>query len=98
MKIGRGGRKEKAGVGVKLVDMFELPKEVVFNLPIIQALGSEDISITNYKGLVEYSGECVRVNAGAGVIRFEGAGLVLRQVTSETISLSGRIRKIEFLQ
>jgi len=76
--------------------MFELPKEVVFNLPIIQALGAEDISITNYKGLVEYNNECVRVNTSKGQIRFEGAGLVLTQITADTISVSGRVSKIEF--
>lgn len=85
-------------LGKRLVEMFELPKEVVFNLPIIQAVGSEDINITNYKGLLEYNSECVRVTVGSGIIRFEGAGLILRQITSETISISGRVKKIEFLQ
>ena len=76
--------------------MFELPKEVVFNLPIIQAFGSEDVNVTNYKGLVEYNNECVRINTSAGQVRIEGAGLVLKQVTAETISVSGRVTRIEF--
>jgi sporulation protein YqfC len=88
---------DKPGMGRKLVEMFELPKEVVFNLPIIQALGSEDVSITNYKGLVEYSDECVRINTAAGQVRFEGTNLILKQVTMETISVAGRFAKIEFI-
>ncbi|MCL2702994.1 MAG: YabP/YqfC family sporulation protein [Defluviitaleaceae bacterium] len=81
----------------QLVEMFELPREVVFNLPIIQALGAEEISVTNYKGLVEYTAECVRVNTAAGLVRFEGSSLILRHVTSESLSVAGRIAKIEFI-
>ena len=88
----------RKGLGKKLVEMFELPEEVVFNLPIIQAIGTEDISITNYKGLAEYSGECVRINTATGSMRFDGTGLVLKHVTSETVAISGRINKIEFLR
>jgi sporulation protein YqfC len=75
-----------------------MPKEVVFNLPIIQALGAEEVNINNYKSLVEYSGECVRINTVSGIVRFEGNGLVLRHVTSEYISVSGCISKIEFIK
>ena len=85
-------------IGRRIIGMFELPKEVVFNLPIIQAVGAEDVTVTNYKGLVEYTNECVRVNTSSGQVCFEGIGLVLRHVTSEAITVSGGIHKIEFIK
>jgi len=91
------GIKDKSIVmSKKLVGMLELPKEAVFNMPIIHALGDEDVSITNYKGLVEYGSECIRINTASGQVRFEGTQLILKQVTSEVVSVSGRISKIEF--
>ena len=96
-KKGKGGTKPTGQrVSRKIVSMLELPKDVVFNMPVIHALGDEDISVTNYRNLIEYSGECVRINTGSGQVRFEGAGLVLTRVTSESVSVSGRISKIEF--
>ncbi len=94
---GKVKRKVGSGFGRRLVEMLELPKEVVFNLPVIQALGNEEVSVMNYKGLVEYNEEYVRINAGIGIIQLEGIRLVLRQVTSDHITISGRIKKIEFL-
>ncbi|MDR1703090.1 MAG: YabP/YqfC family sporulation protein [Clostridiales bacterium] len=94
-----GKDKHSSGSGFRrrLAEMLELPKEVVFNLPVIQALGNEEISVTNYKGLVEYNEQYVRISAGTGIIQLEGVRLILRQVTAEHITVSGRVKKIEFL-
>jgi sporulation protein YqfC len=94
---GRVKKVSESGFGRRLAEMLELPKEVVFNLPVIQALGSEEVSVTNYKGLVEYNEQYIRISAGTGIIHLEGARLVLRQITADHITISGRIKKIEFL-
>jgi sporulation protein YqfC len=94
---GKGKNSGESGFGRRLAEMLELPKEVVFNLPVIQSLGNEEISITNYKGLVEYNEQYVRISAGTGIIQLEGIRLVLRKVTADHITVSGRFKKIEFL-
>ena len=90
--------RKRSKAGRRLADILEMPRDVVFDLPVIQTLGSEELSVANYKGLVEYSGVCVRVNTTSGQVRFEGTGLVLKHVTSETVSITGRIDKIEFVK
>ncbi len=91
------GKDNKRGFRRSVIEMLELPKEVVLNLPVIQALGNEDVNIINYKGVVEYNEQYVKISAGSGIIRLEGKRLVLRQVTGDQVSISGRIKKIEFL-
>lgn len=89
--------KPNRGIKNKITAMLDLPKEIVFNLPIITMIGSEDINISNYKGIIEYNSELIRISAGQGVIRLEGARLVLKQITSDGVAISGRIKKIEFM-
>jgi len=84
--------------GRRIVEALELPKEVVFNLPIIQALGAEDVSITNYKSLMEIGTERVRINTADGQVVFTGKKLILKHVTSESITVSGDIDSIEFVR
>lgn len=85
------------GIKKKITAMLDLPKEIALNLPIISIIGNEDISITNYKGIIEYNEELIRIGSGSGTIRLEGARLVLRQITSEGVTVTGKIKKIEFL-
>ena len=81
----------------KIVNMFELPKEIVFNLPLINIIGSEEINIENYKGVIEYNLERVRINTSCGVLKIEGKKLLLKQITAENISVNGLISKLEYI-
>ena len=80
-----------------VVNALELPKEVMLNLPFISLTGKEELVIENYKGIIEYGDEVMRVSTAAGVLRIEGKGLLLKQLTSECIVVIGNIKGIMFL-
>ena len=80
-----------------MVNALELPKEVILNLPLISLSGKEELVIENYKGIVEYSDEIIRVSTAVGVLRVGGKGLLLKQLTSECIVITGSIQNITFL-
>ena len=86
----------KRAVG-KITEALELPKEVVMNLPLITMIGAEDMTIENYKGVIEYSEERIRINTTAGIVRICGRRLLLKQITADNIGITGSIAKIEFL-
>ena len=88
----------KKGEKVKreITAALALPKEIVLNLPLISLYGNEELKLENYKGVVEYTDERVRIATSIGVLRIEGRALLLKQVTSEKISVNGVIVKIEF--
>jgi sporulation protein YqfC len=73
-----------------------LPKEIVLNLPLISMYGNEELKLENYKGVVEYTNELIRIATSIGILKIEGRGLLLKQVTTEKISVNGVIVKIEF--
>ena len=89
------GKREK--VKREITAALALPKEIVLNLPLISLYGNEELNLENYKGIIEYSDERIRISASIGVIKIEGRNLLLKQVTSENISVTGCIIKIEFM-
>ena len=80
-----------------VVNALELPKEVILNLPFISLTGKEELTIENYKGIIEYGDEIMRVGTASGVLRIEGKELLLKQLTSECIVVTGSIKGISFL-
>ena len=96
-KLEQAARKAERQVAGKITEAFELPKEVVMNLPLITMIGAEDLTIENYKGVIEYSEERIRINTTAGIIKVDGRRLLLKQITTDNIGIKGNISKIEFL-
>ncbi|HEX2947304.1 MAG TPA: sporulation protein YqfC [Clostridia bacterium] len=96
----KGNKEEnnrKKGFREKLTEMLELPKELVLNIPRITMVGNGDMMIENYKGLVEYGRARIRISTGPGTVKITGIGLVIREITSEDIIISGNIHTLEFL-
>ena len=79
-----------------ITEALELPKEILLHL--ISFIGQEEVTIENYKGILEYSEETVRIGTAAGGLRLEGQGLCLKQLSAECMVVTGRVEKMEFLQ
>ena len=86
------------GFRKNMTEALELPKEIMLNLPLISFIGREEVSIENYKGILEYGEETVRVGTAAGILRLTGRGLCIKQLSAECLVVTGRVEKLEFLQ
>ena len=76
-----------------MTEALELPKEILLHLPLISFIGQEEVTIENYKGILEYSEETVRIGTAAGILRLEG-----QRLSAECMVVTGRVEKMEFLQ
>ena len=56
------------GIRKQMTEALELPKEIMLNLPLISFIGREEVAIENYKGILEYSEQTVRVGTAAGIL------------------------------
>lgn len=81
----------------KITNLLDLPSEIIMNLPLISITGNELVNIENYKGVIEYSSERVRINTTSGVLKLEGKNLELKEITAEEITVKGIITKLEYL-
>lgn len=80
-----------------LTELLSLPKEILLNLPQIILVGRKEVSIENYKSIIEYSDTAIRINTSSGVLLIAGNGLTLKNMTTEYITVIGGITKLEFL-
>jgi len=79
------------GIREKLTHKLSLPKEIALDLPLLVALGREELNVENYKHLLAFSDTLVRVHTAAGVLCVEGANMQLKQMTSENLLITGNI-------
>lgn len=76
---------------------LDLPDEIILNVPLITILGRSKISIENFKNILEYSNEKIRINTSCGILKIEGSNLLLMELTKTKLLIKGSLLKFEFI-
>ena len=77
--------------------MFELPRDIMLNLPKISMIGNNQMLVENHRGVIEYTPQRIRVNFSIGVIRIQGNDMKLENIAADDIMITGEIRTTEFI-
>ncbi len=80
-----------------IAQVLEFPKEVVLDLPKLTMAGDRELYLENYKGIVEYTAEVIRLNLGERELKITGRNLGIRSIESEDITVYGIIQTVEFI-
>lgn len=80
-----------------MTEALELPKEILLNLPLISLIGREEVTIENYKGILAYAEDTVRIGTAVGILCLKGQELSIRELTAECLVVTGRIEGLSFL-
>ncbi len=86
---------KKRGKRGNINKLLEIPKEISYDTPKLTITGFNEMTIENYKGILEYEDVFVRVNTPIGIININGFELSLRQMSDEAICIIGKIQNIE---
>jgi len=78
----------------KFNDIADLPKEISLDYSRMVLLGNKEFVIENYKGIVEYDNNIIRLNTLSGIISIEGNGLVINEISDDDVSVEGIIKLI----
>jgi len=87
---------KKASVSFKekVASALSLPGEVVLDLPFVSMMGKNEVSVENYKNILEFTDEKIRINTNSGILNIEGRKLHIKRITSENILISGAIGSV----
>ncbi len=83
----------------KLSDISEylgLPKDAVFDLPVINIIGFGEITVDNFKNIKEFSDKQITLNTKDNSVILSGTSLEITHLTKETVTVKGNIKKLEF--
>ncbi len=81
----------------KIVSSLEIPMEVALNLPKIEIIGDRIVSVDNFMGIIDYENNFVRVNTKDKIVKISGDELEIDEITDDSIQVSGKIFRVEFL-
>lgn len=79
-----------------MADAANLAKDVVLGVPILTLTGHYEVNIENYRGILEYTEQLIRINVRSGQIRITGKSLEINYYTTTDMKITGKVEKIEY--
>lgn len=75
----------------------KIPPQFSAGLPHMEFIGNRQITVEGSKGILKYSEDVIRINAGSMVLTFCGRGLNVRCIAPDCTVVEGFVTKIEFI-
>ncbi|MBP3337756.1 MAG: YabP/YqfC family sporulation protein [Clostridia bacterium] len=89
--------KEKRKVSEKICDCLEISSDILSDIPRFTINDNREVQIENYKSVIEYTQENVRLGAKKYEINISGEELTIVCITDEQIYIKGKIAKIDYI-
>lgn len=71
--------------------------EILVGVPLITQIGNEKLIIENYKNILEIIESSIKLNTSVGIFLIGGENLIVKEMTSDTLIIEGRIKKVELI-
>lgn len=88
---------DTAAYAERLAEQLRLPPDIIRENPMVHMLGTRRVVIENYKKLVDYQEECIKILSKAGTIQIAGCHLRIAYYTRDEIKIEGFIKGIEVI-
>ena len=79
-----------------LAETFDIPREVVMDLPKITVMGRLELLIENHRGIIEFHPTVVRLRTACGTLTVTGSSLVLGELSASRVSIRGAVDGIRY--
>ena len=83
-------------VKTNIVESLELPRDIMYGAVIITAMGRNQVLVENYKGIIEYTREKIRLQTKNCQVTIQGKQLVVEYYTNEEMKITGFIQGISY--
>lgn len=79
-----------------MVESLELPKDLIYGDSIVTITGRREVLIENYKGILEYTEEYIKIQAKNAKLAVYGKQLSIEYYTNEDMKIVGFVKSIEY--
>lgn len=80
----------------KLSNHLDIPADILAGAPIITATGRNVVCLENYKGIIEYNDNLVKIQSKSCKICIEGQKLNILYFTEDEMKITGFIKAIYY--
>lgn len=85
-------------IAEKAVRALDLPADLFSGMLHIEMSGNREAVVDGCRGILVYDENIIRLNAGRCKLQFCGRGLCIRNLTRESVIISGFITSVEFIE
>jgi sporulation protein YqfC len=79
-----------------IAEKFDLPRDIILNLPKITIISNNEITIENHKGVVLFEDKEVKINSNVGLISISGRDFEILFMGGSTLTLSGKFKSVVY--
>ncbi len=79
-------------------NLLDLPQDVIFDLPRITMIGNMQTYIENYRGVIHFSEEQLKLKLSKGQLEIRGRNLAIRAILSEEVFIEGTISEVRYIE
>ena len=72
-----------------------MPRDILLDEVKIVIVGETEVNIENYKGILQYSEDQVRIKTAGKTVKIVGEKLVICVITDEDIQVKGVVKNVE---
>ncbi|MFW6279157.1 MAG: YabP/YqfC family sporulation protein [Bacillota bacterium] len=80
----------------KFRNLFDLPGEVIEDLPLLLLVGSGKLYLENHKGIATYQQQKIKIRIKKGYLIIEGQKLEVDEIKTNNLFISGSMEKLFF--
>ena len=88
------GKQKLKKVKANIVKSLELPKDLLYGAVIVTVTGKSEVLIENYRGIIEYTCEKVRLQTKTCQVEIRGKRLFIEYYTNDEMKVTGFIHEI----
>lgn len=88
------GKQKLKKVKSNIVESLELPKDLMYGAVIVTVTGKTEVLIENYKGIIEYTCEKIRLQTKHCQVEIRGKRLLIEYYTNDEMKITGIVGKI----
>lgn len=80
----------------KIAEKLNIPEDISEGLSIVTITGKKEIYIENYKGIIEYGKECIRIRTKECRMTIFGKNLEIVYYTNVDMKVTGTIDSVTY--
>ncbi|MGZ4031435.1 MAG: sporulation protein YqfC [Tumebacillaceae bacterium] len=78
-------------------EMLDVPKDSILDLPRITLIGGLQVFVENYRGVLEFRDDLLRLQLTHGELQVYGKELMLKTIYPTEVMIEGSISGIKYL-
>lgn len=75
----------------QFLELFDLPPEVVLDLPLVMMVGQNRFYLENHKGIVQYTSKRIKIKTKNCYLVLEGVELSIDEIRLDNMIISGKV-------